>query len=88
MQVSQLISKTSGNAVKNQFVISKSGCTYFQSYNTIIAKIARNGKITLDPKWNVSQTTTKYLNQFLNTDKKELLKGIENKTYLVKNLNK
>ena len=86
---SNMVSNTSGNPVANQFIIKSNGCTYFQSYTTVIAKIGRKGTVTLNTKWDHSATTTKYLNQFLNTsNKKEIVSNVESKFYKVANLNK
>lgn len=88
--ITQLING-SGNAVKNQFVITSKVTTKFQSYGSIIAsKNNKTGVVTLDPKyWNYSQTTLKHLKTFLGTSdsKAQFLKDIANKTYLLKNLN-
>lgn len=56
-----------GNLVPNQFIITTKDATYFQSYNSLIAKISkRNGRIYLDPfYWDYSRTTSKYLYSFL-----------------------
>ena len=88
--ITQLIN-SSGNAVKNQFVITTKVNTKFQSYNSIIAsKNNKTGVITLDPKyWNYSSTTLKHLKTFLNiTDSKaKITKDIDKKLYSLKNLN-
>lgn len=76
-----------GNAIANQFkIITKDGC-FFQSYQTIIAKISK-GEVTLDPNYNCSRTTTKYLRAFLGEGIAETRKKIESKEYTIKNLNK
>lgn len=63
VKVKQMIGN-SGNPVANQFIISDNrGNTYFQSYNTVIAKRDRNGHVTLDKNnWQYSNTTIKYRN--------------------------
>lgn len=78
-----------GNKVPNQFIIDTPGKEIFQSYYTIIAmKDYQNGKIYLDErKWNYSTTTSKYRNIFLNESSKETLKKIQNKEYILTNLN-
>ena len=54
-----------GNAVRNQFVIYDNGKITFQSYSTTICVI-ENGKVSVNlTKWNYSNTTSKYLYQFL-----------------------
>jgi hypothetical protein len=78
-----------GNKVPNQYIIDTPGKLIFQSYKTIIAmKDYQNGKIYLDKrKWNYSTTTSKYRNIFLNESSKETLKKIQNKEYILTNLN-
>jgi len=79
-----------GNKVANQFIIDVNNEEIFQSYNTIIAiKNHKNGKMYLDKiLWNYSNTTSKYRNIFLNEKTKETLQKIENKEYILKNLNR
>ena len=69
--------------VKNQFIISDdNGSQYFQSYNSIIAKIDKEGNVSLDKYyWNFSKTTGKYRNLFLGEDKKATERKIEDGTY-------
>lgn len=78
-----------GNKVPNQFIITdKKGNRFFQSYETIIAKIDCKGKVTLDKeKWDYSATTSKYRNIFLGEDTKETKEKIKNKIYKLRNLN-
>ena len=77
-----------GNSIANQFIIEVDGEVYFQSYSSIIAKIAINGKVYLDEKyWDFSVTTGKWRNQFLGETKKETERRIEDGTYIMTNLN-
>ena len=81
-----------GNHVPNQFVIEAGDGVYFQSYETVIAKMPRRGKDTrvqLDKdSWDYSRTTTKYLNQFLGTSgKKDIEERIATKRYRLVSLN-
>lgn len=85
MKVKNMIS-AKGNTVANQFIIVDDNATYFQSYNTIIAK-NESGKITLDNDWNYSRTTSKYRSQFLNENTSETRKKIESGVYQITNLN-
>lgn len=81
---------TSGNEVKNQFIIRSSEGRYFQSYRSIIAFIPsnRDEKTALDEHyWDYSTTTGKYRNQFLNEDKKTTEKKIKAGEYILMNLN-
>lgn len=58
--------------VKNQFLIrDDDGNEFLQSYNSIIVKKDRNGKITLGRDWDYSNTTGRYRNLYLGESKKE-----------------
>lgn len=75
-------------AVKNQMIIRTPDGVYFQSYDSIIVFIPKNGKTQLDVNyWDYSKTTGKYRNQFLSEDKKETQAKIDNGTYLLTDLN-
>ena len=72
MTIYQLINDN-GNAAANQFVIidSENKTIYFQSYNTIIAKVNTNGKnVVLSKDWCHSTTTSKHLYMFLRNNTK------------------
>ena len=94
--VSNMISSR-GNPVANQKVIMFDliNTTYFQSYNTVIARIEREGnylKTTLDKSWNdpkrgASKTTSKYLARFLMEPRKTTIDKIRNGVYRIENLN-
>ena len=88
MKISNMYSNN-GNQVPNQFIIDNGNKTLFQSYKTIVA-VKENGKVTLDSNaLEYSNTTLKYLKQFLNTSdsKKQLQAKIENGFYQVEDLN-
>ena len=52
---------------KNQFIIfGGDAIVTFQSYNSIIAKIDKNGTLFLGNDWNYSKTTLKHLYLFIN----------------------
>ena len=87
MKISNIIG-TSGQPVKNQFlIIDDLGNKYFQSYDSMIAKI-EGGKVYLDSVyWDYSQTTGKYRNIFLGEDKKTTEKKIKSGEYILTNLN-
>ena len=73
VKVQNMISNR-GNAIANQLEIYADGVKYFQSYNTIIAKIEKGHKITLDTNaLDYSRTTSKYLYLFLDMNRKEIL---------------
>tara|TARA_R110000868_G_scaffold291682_1_gene552171 strand:+ start:315 stop:584 length:270 start_codon:yes stop_codon:yes gene_type:complete len=84
------MTSTNGNKVANQFKIYDSdGSKYFQSYNSVIAKIDPANNITLDQKyWNYSNTTGKYRNIFLEETIKDTRAKIKNGTYILTDLNK
>lgn len=51
---------------KNQFVIlGNNGEIEFQSYNSLIARIEKNGNLSLSSHWDYSRTTLKHLYIFL-----------------------
>lgn len=89
VKVINMISPRGNKEVVNQFEITIFGeATYFQSYNSIIVCIPREGKTILDEKyWNYSTTTGKYRNQFLGEDITETKKKIKNGEYILANLN-
>jgi hypothetical protein len=92
MKARQMTSN-SGNPVANQFILKdtyKDGrikALYFQSYDSVIVKIAK-GKTYLDEYyWDYSRTTGKYRNDFLNENIADTRKKIESGEYLLTNLN-
>ena len=89
MKVTNMTSSR-GNKIANQFIIYDSdGSKYFQSYNSVIAKIDNANNITLDQKfWNYSVTTGKYRNIFLQENKQETEEKIRSGEYSLANLNK
>ena len=93
MKVENMISKSSGRPVANQFNIWDGSLVYFQSYSTIIVKIDRGNRdsgeqVYLDAnKWDYSVTTGKYRNQFLCETKKETEKKIASGEYILTDLN-
>lgn len=66
MKVKNMISRTSGREVANQFIITDGNKITFQSYSSPIVEIDKdNGKITVFEDWDYSKTTGKYRNQFM-----------------------
>ena len=87
MKVYNMTSYNTGREIANQFIIEHEGKVYFQSYQTIIA-MKEAGKITIDTNAeNYSRTTSKYLYQFLNTDRKSLLQAVKDGRIIRENLN-
>ena len=50
---------------KNQFLIEDNKDVYFQSYDSIIAKIDFESDLTLYENYDYSATTSRHLNKFL-----------------------
>ena len=87
MKVSNMISN-SGNKIANQFEILTDTARFFQSYNSIIAKVDYDNNITLDSYyWNYSKTTSKYRNMFLNMSTDDIKKDIKLGKIRLDNLN-
>lgn len=80
-----------GNVIPNQFIIHTPEATYFQSYQSIIVKTTfkeGNRVVYLDEYyWNYSKTTSKYRNEFLGENTKEIKQKIEKGIYKLINLN-
>ena len=67
------MTSSSGREVPNQFIIRTSSGVMFQSYDSNIAFIPNDEEVIyLGRDWDYSVTTSKYRNQFLNCNKKEL----------------
>lgn len=92
LKINQLENPLTGNPVANHYEIETDKYYIFQSYKTIICQIDRQSpfNVVLDPKWNYSKTTLKYLKQFLkmNLSKNDILAKIERGDYIIKNLNR
>jgi hypothetical protein len=98
MKVQQMISKTSGNPVANQFILRGTfdggqalgmlhRAKVFQSYDSVIAVVVE-GKTFLDANtWDYSRTTSKYRNQFLGESTQETKNKIANGEYQLVELN-
>ena len=80
------MTSAAGNKVANQFIITVGGYEYFQSYKTVIA-CRGGGKLRLDPDWDYSNTTRKYLYQFTGMNRKEIEAGIKSGAITIENLN-
>ena len=77
-----------GNDTPNQFRIVTNDATIFQSYRTVIAIRPHEHedgepKVYLSPEYDCSQTTIKYLKQFLGHPLAETRKKIKEGTYQV-----
>ena len=87
IKVKNMISNN-GNEVPNQFIIKTDKGNYFQSYKTVIAFVGDNSIILDDNALNYSKTTSKYLYQFLDMKKDEILLKIGEGKIILKDLNK
>lgn len=88
MKVENLTS-SNGNKIANQFRIERSGEIFFQSYESIIVKIDKKGRVFLDKVyWDFSNTTRKYRNIFLRENSSEIKEKIKSGIYKLTNLNK
>ncbi len=87
-KVRQMTSNSSGKPVANQFIIYTDKGNYFQSYQSVIAFIGEDNKITLDEYyWDYSPTTGKYRNQFLGEGIADTRAKIESGEYKLADLN-
>jgi hypothetical protein len=88
MRVRNMTSARTGRAIPNQFEIyDDGGNVFFQSYQTVIAKIDRAGTVTLNTTWDHSNTTSKYRNQFLGESKRETERKIKSGEHKLADLN-
>ena len=69
VHIRNLLNKSTGNHVSNQFVIESNRYIFFQSYASLVAVYDKNERsITLGQAWNYSKTTLKYLKMWLESD--------------------
>ena len=80
-----------GNAVPNHFIIYTPKATYFQSYQSVVAKIDKKGNLILSENWDYSNTTRKHLYIFLRMygydylcSAKDMRKAIKDKEVMLK----
>jgi hypothetical protein len=81
-----------GNAASNQFIINTPKATYFQSYDSVVAKIdEKRGNLILSDNWDYSNTTRKHLYIFLRMhgfchlcSAKDMRNAIKNKEVILK----
>lgn len=89
VKVRNMVSDRSGREVANQFMVYTDEGVYFQSYDSVIAFMPRNGgKTQLDEyTWDYSRTTGKYRNNFLGEGIAETRAKIASGEYELTNLN-
>lgn len=75
-----------GRSVANQFVINTEEGAYMQSYRTVVV-FRGYDKILLDPNWDCSRTTTKYVGRFLGRSTTEIRNKIKSGEYKIAELN-
>ena len=98
IKISNMASPRGGREVANQFIIRAKShdpdqvgfdLVYFQSYKSVIACKDHKGNITLDEnRWNYSNTTGKYRNQFLGESIKQTEQKIKDGVYQLADLNR
>ena len=77
------MASTRGSATPNQFILWFENGQVFQSYKSIIAVKFNAFKSVDNPyylgsDWEFSQTTGKYRNAFLNSNKKSIINDLKN----------
>lgn len=83
----QMISKRSGNPIRNQFVLCFEHGTMFRSYDSNVGVCLNDGSKYIDTIFEYSRTTSKYTNQFFNTTPRELIERIHDGDIIITNLN-
>jgi len=84
------LTSSRGKKIVNQFIITNEEGQFFQSYESIIAFKPNDPMepILLDCKyWNFSSTTSKYRNQFLKCESKDIKKMTKDGDIIFVNLN-
>lgn len=84
------ITSSRGKKIANQFIITTDKGQFFKSYDSIIAFKPNDPMqpIKLDCiKWNYSSTTSKYRNQFLKCESKDIKKMTKDGDIIFTNLN-
>jgi hypothetical protein len=83
-----------GRAVVNQFVVDTKDTIYFQSYDSVVAKVYKRKYLTLSNYWNYSVTTAKYVYEFMRQNgfgeyasRKGVEKGIKEGNITLVNVN-
>ena len=75
-----------GSSVKNQFVITTNNATYFQSYQSVVAKVVNGKLVEVSRHWCYSNTTMRQLYRFLSqyanlsVHKAEIVQMLDNGT--------
>lgn len=72
---------------KNQFEITMKGEKIFQSYESVIAKIDKNGVLTFGKNWDYSITILKHLYIFIKENSYKLNDDLYNLFYIDNNFN-
>ena len=71
------------NYHKHIYLRFPSGLSAMYSYDTLITYKFQDKPRILTSDWDYSKTTTKYLSQYLNKNKAEIRKAIENFEYIL-----
>lgn len=88
IKVKNITNPNNWRSINNQFDITTDEGNFFQSYSSIIVKIANDGTTFLDEYfWDYSRTTSRWRNVFLNETTKETKAKIKSGEYKLINLN-
>jgi len=75
MKLNTYMMKTSsGKPAPNQLVIEIGGHKFLKSYNSLVACVHADGTVEIGKDWNYSNTTRKFVTQFLGMSSKEIAK--------------
>lgn len=83
----QMVSKKSGNPVRNQFVLYFENGLLFRSYDSNVGIRLNDGSKYIDAVFKYSRTTSKYTNHFFNTTPRELTERIHDGDIVIIDLN-
>jgi len=81
------LTSNAGRDIANKMEIEVGNVRYFQSYDSVIVKVA-NGDVELDhDTWDYSRTTSKHRNQFLGENTKTVQAKVKSGEYKLVDLN-
>ena len=87
IKVKNITNPNNWRSINNQFEIHTDEGYFFQSYSSIIVKIASDGTYLDEYYWDYSRTTSRWRNVFLNETTKETKAKIKSGEYKLINLN-
>ena len=87
IKVKNITNPNNYRSINNQFEIYTDEGAFFQSYSSIIVKIAKGITYLDEYYWDYSRTTSRWRNVFLNETTKETKAKIKSGEYKLINLN-